>query len=116
MANDRKSADPDGAKHLLVTALENLAADADAQIANLSAGEGPWTIDDLGLDFDHAVYAAGDAKILSPAQLAELQAILAELKRISGKANEDLWTESALHLAPQWRRIRGLARQALKDL
>lgn len=104
-----------GTRRLLIDALSNLAADPDTQLARLRA-RGPWSLDDLALDHNHAAGAALRARILTPAQSAAVQELDTYLDKISGHDHAQLWTETALRSAQEWSAIRELARRALVEL
>ena len=72
----------------------------------------------LALDFDNwfAVARRDAALALSSAQLTSLVAIDRRLAQMSGRQHVDLWAASALHSAPAWAEVRGLAAAALEAL
>ena len=71
--------------------------------------------DELALNFDHwsSCMLAWYRDTLTPAQRDPIDAIDHHLARMSGTHNAALWTDEALHEAPEWNEVRQLARHAL---
>ena len=96
----------------LVSALRNLAADAEGQLESLKR-QGAWDVDELALDHEHWAQSAIREGILTPEQAAAVTELDSFLGQISGKENARLWTKEALRTAPEWEKARALARRAL---
>jgi hypothetical protein len=97
-------------RSLLLDALKNLSADAEAQERYLRQ-IGAWpSLDELALELDD-VARASDA--WAPQALRDqLRALSRKLDEMSGEENASLWEPEALH-GPEWAEVRSLARQAL---
>ena len=69
---------------------------------------------ELSIEFDEAytAYVASLTQLPSDAQLESLQAVDAALAAISGPANSELGTESAVRDDPRWAELRALAQNA----
>ena len=73
--------------------------------------------DELALDFDNALLIFRQASpVLTPIQVARLQAVDTLLDHMSGAAQAHLWTPEALRTAPEWVTVRGCAQAALAAL
>lgn len=95
--------------HLTV---ERLAATAEEQGLYLQRLGTTPSADELALEFSDALSAArGD---LDDAVVEAALRLDGYLSEISGQANAELWTIAALGEAPQWARIRQLARDLLR--
>ncbi len=101
-----------GIMRLLLSALRNLAADAQTQLESLKRGE-VWNVAELALEHEHWAHSAIRAGILTPDQAAAVIELDTFLDQISGKENARLWTREALRTAPEWEKARELARAAL---
>jgi hypothetical protein len=89
-------------------ALHRLAAPADSQIRELCAGHP----DELALDLDAVLDAYVATGALRDEQIAALRELDAQLDRMSGKDNAELWTPEGLRDAPEWAEVRRLAAHA----
>jgi hypothetical protein len=100
----------------LVHALQALAAPAEEQLARCPAFV--VKADELALDYADALLLITDCPqvSLTPEQQAALEAVDHLLDRMTGEKNEALWTEAALHTAPEWQEVRCLAREGLLAL
>jgi hypothetical protein len=99
----------------LAEAVKRLAAPAVEQIAYVRKRRCAPSLDELALEFDDEFQRLRDpdAARSTPAEyLAALKALDAQLDRMSGPANADLWVEDAL-ARPEWREVRQLATRAL---
>jgi hypothetical protein len=106
---------PIGQLVMLVKALSRLTLPAEAQVQYLRAHDLP-EVDELALEFSEGVPLIRqfvDEGWLSTAEADAIVAVDAALERMSGEGHEALWTESALHVAPEWDEVRRLARQAV---
>lgn len=91
-----------------------LAADAEEQEVLLQElGTAPCA-DELGLVFGDAFDVVRET-LPEPVRRAALQ-LDNHIREISGSENADLWTVDALHSAPEWVRVRHLARDVLRQL
>lgn len=89
--------------------------------------------DELAVDFEEALRGirsagssdAGDreetegperAGALSPAQRAAVDALDAQLEKMSGPERAEMWTDDALHNSAEWTRVRHLAALALRTM
>jgi hypothetical protein len=100
----------DHTRSMLLEALQNLAADAEAQERHLRQS-GSWpSLDELALDLDD-VARASNAWISAP-QRDRVRALDRKLDEMSGERNAGLWEPQALH-GPEWAEVRRLAREAL---
>jgi hypothetical protein len=72
--------------------------------------------DELALDFDDALRAAGEgASVLFTAeQSTALARLNSRLDELSGSDAGEFWTDAALSSDPRWNCIRSLARDALR--
>jgi hypothetical protein len=97
---------------LLADTVLNLALPADSALARGPEGSHPPV--ELAIEFDEAytVYVANLDQLPSQAQLESLQALDAALAAMSGPANSELWTESAVRTHPRWSELRALAQNA----
>jgi len=107
---------------MLKRALEDLAADADAQLGSLRRqGCIPpeLYIDELALDYDAIAMAAEgmllDGELDEPACDA-VESLNRYLSSISGRENARLWTEKALRHSPEWQKARSMATHCLAML
>jgi hypothetical protein len=93
-----------------------LASDPEVQKAYLQE-LGTWDcLDELAEEFDTYYTTLLQEGRLRDIQLQTLDLLDAELRRISGQENAPLWYGAeALH-APEWSRIRQLAKDALRSL
>lgn len=103
---------PAGVRRLFRDAVLHLAMDAEDQIAWLEEDRGHP--DELALDLDAILDPA--APYLPAAALRPLRDLDALMDAISGAGHAELWTDAALRTAPEWRRARALAREALDAL
>lgn len=94
--------------------VERLSAPAHEQQAYLERlGTAP-SADELGLEFDDA-YAA--IRPTLPERLADVAARLDRyLASLSDDENTELWTVAALASAPEWQRVRELAKELLSAM
>src|SRR5688572_14192839 len=92
--------------------LERLSAPADEQQAYLERlGTAP-SADELGLEFSDAFLAVREAL---PERVADAAARLDQfLSSFGGSKNAELWTVLALGQAPEWRKVRELAKEVLR--
>jgi hypothetical protein len=100
----------------LLKTVGRLALEAEAQIAYLRSLGARVEIDELALELDDLVRLVPgyvDAGWLSDVDALHLQKIESMLTSMSGPERGSLWTESALHLAPEWEEVR---RQAIRFL
>lgn len=74
--------------------------------------------DELALDFDDAYRLLQQCRQLelSAAQRDAVAAVDHILDQMSGPEHGVLWTEAAVGSAPEWERVRGAARAALRAL
>lgn len=74
--------------------------------------------DELALEFEEAHRATFPLRngAFSASQLLLIEELDRQLERMSGLANERLWTEEALREAPEWMRVRELAREVLEAM
>jgi hypothetical protein len=104
-----------GIFRLLYEALRNVAADAGAQV-NLLETDALWHIDEFALDYNHAAQAAVRQGLLTEPQARAVLALDGLFDQMSGESNARLWTTEALQTAPEWRRARTLATEAIRSL
>lgn len=99
-------------EQLLAQAVLDLARPEAQALARKPAGR--RTPDSLAVEFDDAytAYVENLEQLPTDAQLESLQALDAALTAMTGPANRELWTESALKNHPRWAEIRVLARAA----
>ena len=73
--------------------------------------------DQLAFEFEAAYNGYIDTlrTLPTPAQLAALQCLDAELLSMSGIESSALWTETSLAKHPQWQRIREFAEKVLDE-
>jgi hypothetical protein len=69
--------------------------------------------DELALEFEECLRNLGEDNLAKAAGILELDRTLAAM---SGPSNGELWTEVALRQAPEWRKVRHLARCALNEM
>ncbi len=78
---------------------------------------GTWdSLDELALEFDHSYRTLKSEGHLSEAQALAFGLLSAELGRISGRENAELWHGDQGLQRPEWSEIRRLAREALRCL
>jgi len=99
-------------EEFLANAVRNLARPGDEALARMP--EGDHRPNELAIEFDEAYteYVANLDQLPSVAQLESLQALDAALAAMSGPANVELWTESAVRGHPRWAELRTLAHTA----
>lgn len=69
--------------------------------------------DELALEFDEH-HRQLDLHVLRPAQPQAVQALNDALEQMSGPDHIALWETEALRCAPEWQRVRELARDVLR--
>lgn len=96
--------------------LLNLAASAPDQIGYLRSLGTP-SVDELGLEFDDAASAALPSLTVmgrvTAHGIAAIDEVDRQLRRMSGAANAELWSEEALSALNDWEVVRQLAEAAL---
>jgi len=79
-----------------------------------------FPVDELALQLDDEVPAwfprLASAGLLTDDAQEALRDLNAALAQFSGSQNASLWTERALHDAPEWRKVRDLAARAFAAL
>lgn len=93
-----------------------LASDASVQLEYLKKLGIPEGIDELALEYDAIAGAAEDMlrlRELDKRQYDAIKKLDDLLSQMSGKTNSKLWTIDALSSAPEWEKVRYLAKQCL---
>jgi hypothetical protein len=94
----------------------HLASDPAAQKAYLQK-IGTWdSLDELALEFDHSYQTLNSAGRLSEVQALAFGLLSAELGRMSGPENAELWHGDDGLQRSEWSAIRRLASEALRCL
>jgi hypothetical protein len=103
----------------LATAVQHLAADADAQQAYLQNLGTPDSADELALEFDdlyRPLLSRIDEFDVPPLVAEKLAQLDSRLREMSGPEQFELWTPAALRTAEAWRMVRASAADVLVDL
>lgn len=96
--------------------LERLAAAPDRQAEYLRQIGMASCADELALEFDDVelmIPGLVERGFLSADEATSLRTLGDALRAMSGEANADLWTTTALHEANEWREVRDLAEACL---
>ena len=106
-------------KKSLVDAVAVLASDPARQLEHLCELGLPDGIDELALEYDAIAAAAGDMLRLGELnknQYDWIQKLDDLLSRMSSKSGSRLWTAEAISSAPEWKEVRGTAKECLRRL
>lgn len=99
---------------MLRTAVQRLAAEPEVQNGYIAAHH--LHHDELALELDDVRDATIWMCELSRDQTSALNALDAQLLRMSGHENAHLWTDEGVAEAPEWQIVRRLAKEALRLL
>ena len=78
--------------------------------------EGIPNIDELALEFDDCYQSTLEFRQVNPELFKVLDQLDAHFSSFSGRKYESLWTADALMSAPEWTRVRVLAKRCLNEM
>lgn len=104
------------AQRRLLTVIRLLAQPASAQIKQLTRLGVTEYADELRLQYEDAIAAAGKflQSSASPAQVTATQTLSAHFRALTARKTPQLWTERALRRTPEWGQVRDLAAEVLE--